>query len=99
MCDDGNGSGLVLGHMKARTVRRGNRPGVRHISARRMRGFTLIELLVVIAIISLLVSILIPSLKRAKELARRAVCASNLHQPGLFTNSMISSVAQPRSVA
>ena len=43
-------------------------------------GFTLIELLVVIAIISLLVAMQIPSLKRAKELARRAVCASNLHQ-------------------
>ena len=46
-------------------------------------GFTLIELLVVIAIISLLVSILIPSLKRAKELTRRVVCASDLHQMGV----------------
>jgi len=47
------------------------------------RGFTLIELLVVIAIISLLVSILLPSLKQAKELAKRTVCMSNIHQLSL----------------
>ena len=45
-------------------------------------GFTIIELLVIAAILSVLVAMLLPGLGGAKELARRAKCAANLHQIG-----------------
>jgi prepilin-type N-terminal cleavage/methylation domain-containing protein len=45
-----------------------------------MKKFTLIELLIVVAIIGILTSILMPSLTKSRELAKRAVCRSNHHQ-------------------
>lgn len=53
--------------------------------ARRRSAFTLIEILVVIGIIGVLLSILLPSISRARRSAQSVACLSNLKQLGLAT--------------
>ena len=54
-----------------------------------IHGFTLIELLVVVAIISVLVSILLPAMKAARDSAISVACQSNLRQMGVATQSYL----------
>ena len=49
----------------------------------KQKAFTLIELLVVIAVIALLLSIVMPAMRKAKDHARKIICQSNYKQLGV----------------
>lgn len=54
------------------------------------RAFTLIELLVVISIMAILLAMLMPGLRKARILAKRTACATNLRQVGVAFESYLA---------
>ncbi|MCB9849894.1 MAG: DUF1559 domain-containing protein [Phycisphaerales bacterium] len=64
-------------------------PPSQHVT-KAVRAFTLVELLVVVSIVALLIAILLPALRRARDGAKRIVCMANLHVFGVGVQTYAS---------
>ena len=65
----------------------------RHLRVRyRYNAFTVVELLVVITIIGILIALILPAVRAAREAARKAQCASSLRQIGIAFSSYHASI-------
>jgi len=80
-----------------RTPVEGLAPRAISVAVTRRLGFTLIELLIVIAIIAILMGILMPTLSRARESARKVACLGNIRTLG-FANVLYAADCDNRLV-